>query len=741
MNQLQFRTPAGEWMEGLPLGNGRIGCMMYGLPGKECFSFNADSLFRHQHRKSIRTAEILPDLRRLVAQGRGTQADALFQQATAAVPEACNAYQPFMDLTVECREAESASDYRRFLDLDAAVAAASYRSASGAVRWEAFASAADQLLVLQRISAQADRLHIRVFREEDPDCRYSVERRGDTIVFQGCFESEASFGAVIRLLTDGTLSDEEGGFGIEGARRLEIRVAMYTEYETAAPLARCETDIAAAAARDIRALRQAHEAEYRALYEPMSLSLGRPDGRDTQTLYQEGVDGCPSPGLYEQLFCFARYLLISSSRPGCLPVNLQGLWNHDLHPMWCCGYTTDMNIQMAYWIAEPSHLSHCHLALFDWIDAHTAAMEQQCREIFGAEDAAYIPQYTDAFMVPTCERDCGPFQVLWSGAAPWLARHYYEHWKYTGDDAFARQRAFPFMKRCMNFYLQMLQKTAEGRYRLAPACNPENWAADGGQLIDTATMDIALVHELARHLLEMNSRLDLQDPLAQRWEEIDAHMEEYPVDEKGVLREWVDSREPLDPMHRHLSHLYGIFPAHLFDGDARLEQAALRALDKRTGDGLEHSSSWSFAWYACMFARLGMGERALTFLDHLVHGGLLPNLLTVHNDWRPGSPYLYGEKIFQLDALLGAAAAICEMLVSAQEDKIVLLPSLPERWKAQGHVRGLCLPGGMEISFSWSDGAVSWLEIKADRERPVAVQFPQGQTETIQAVRRKECAE
>jgi len=392
-----------------------------------------------------------------------------------------------------------------------------------------------------------------------------------------------------------------------------------------------------------------------------------------------------------------------------------------------------MNVQMAYWMTEAANLSECHMALFDWIDSHSETMERQCEAIFGAKDSVYIPQYTDVFMVPSCWKEYGPFQVLWSGAAPWLAAHYYQHWQYTGDDEFARTRAFPFMKRCMNLYLYLLTKDSNGKYVLAPTTNPENWAGkEEGQLVHTATLDIALIHELAQNLIKMNRDLGLNDPMEERWQDVDSNMMDYPVDETGLLREWVDDREPTDPIHRHMSHLYGVYPSKLFYGHEDLTAAAMKALDKRLSGDPIRSTTWSFAWDTCLFVRLGCIDRAMEFFGHLIHGGLLSNLLTTLWDWKPDTKYyVFGHKLFQIDALLGICGAICEMLVTEYDAEIYLLPALPQEWKEKGAVKGFRLQHGVELDFRWSAGQITTIEARAPQEKELQVRFPDGSLHVI----------
>ncbi len=696
---LRFNSPAPEWIEGLPVGNGRIGLMAYGLSGREAFCFNADTLFRRQVTKRILSADLIPRMRQLVLEGKGLEADALFTERIKNIPENCNAYQPFMEIKTTSSLTNGVGS--RSLDLSSGIAQV------GA--WTLFASHPDQVIVIKRILQKNESLTLNLTRVADKDCTYSALWRGNKGFFNGKFVEGIEFSAEIDVLTDGKLKEEDASLSVSNANFLELRIAMRTSLEKNVDSPK--NVLLRVASRSFEELKTRHGMDFSNLFGRMSLSLGT-DTRTTEELYNDALaSGKGAPALFAQFFAYARYLMISSARKKTLPPNLQGLWNNSISPEWESGYTTDMNIQMAFWMAEAANLGDCHLALFDFLDERIPEMNQLASDIFGAQNAVYLPQYTDSFLTPTCwhRRNLGTFQVIWSGAAAWLAAHYYQHWKYTGDDDFGKKRAFPFMKQAMNLYFTLLTKNEHGKWILSPSASPEQWTKESGRVVHTATMDISLVHELTRNLLEMNEAFGLNDPLAKRWKDYNENMIDYPVDEKGVLREWCDAREVRDPSHRHLSHIYGLYPSHLFDGDIRLRNAALKAVEKRTEKGLFNSSTWSFAWYSCLYARLGQGEKVEEFMNHIVKGGLLPNLLTVHNDWRAGTPYSHmtSKKVFQIDALFGFGAAVCEALAHEENGKLLLLSGVPEEWKKEGSVKGLSLPGNREVSFSWKDGVVS----------------------------------
>lgn len=714
--------PAEEWVEGLPAGNGRIGFMAYGLPGDERFALNADRLFRKNIEKRFQTAHLMPALKALIAEGRGLEADALFQAAAKDQPEGVNPYQPFATLRALSPGARIAENYRREIDLTRGVVRLQYRMDGALVEWAALACEEENVIALRRETDEPADMMLFFDRQDDPDCRWGAAFSGDRFEFSAEFVEGVRFRATIRLDTDGRMEADGQNVMIAGATRIDLFIELYTDYDEEKPPADRLLQLKWAE------LFARHEERHSALFDRMDLSLGGESDIDIQSLYDEAQCGGDVPvALYEVLLKFSRYLLMGASRPGGLPVNLQGLWLEDIRPMWDAGFTTDMNIQMAYWMAETANLSTCHIPLFDWVDKNADRMAAQCRDIFGIEGGAYIPQYTDAFMTPASWAEFSPFQVLWGGAAPWIARHYFEHWLYTRDEEFARARAYPLMKRCMTFYRGLMERDEMGRLCVRPSCNPENWAADGGQLVDTATMDIALVRELARNMARMAHEVKIVDEDADAWRAMVTDIQDFPIDSDGALREWIDPRDVMDPSHRHLSHLYGLYPSDLFTSEA-LRRAARKALDKRLACGLKNSATWSFAWYACLYARLGDGNAALRFIDHIVKGGLLPNLLTVHNDWRDESEYshMVAGKVFQIDALLGLGSAILQMLIRPTEDGFELLPALPDRFKAHGEVRGIRAPG-MVLDFSWEQGNVLTIAARAERDVRATALLPGGE--------------
>jgi alpha-L-fucosidase 2 len=379
---------------------------------------------------------------------------------------------------------------------------------------------------------------------------------------------------------------------------------------------------------------------------------------------------------------------------------------------------------MEYWWANRVRLGDCEEPLFDWIDKNKDVMERQCREIFGIDNSVYIPQYTDVFMTPTCSHQYADFQVLWSGAAAWIARHFYERWKFTDDRDFAYKRAYPYMKRCARFYLAFLRKHEDGRYHIVPSYNPENWTREGDEAVDTAVMDISIIRDLMRNLIELHDALDMgEDPERTRWQEIERNLPDYPIGKNGILFEWLDEREPLDPYHRHTAHLYGLHPGGEFADHAVYASAARKALEKRLENGTAALAGWSMVWASCFWARLYEGDKALQYLNFMIKGALLPNLLTTHNDWRKKPGYLswFDKPLIQIEALFGAASGLCEMLMQEREDEILLLPALPDYLSAVGSVKGFSARHQVMVDFAWKDGIITQVTLASPKSCRVRI--------------------
>lgn len=683
-NILEFKKPAQNWIDGTPLGNGSMGFMHYTDSGREIFSFNHDSLFRKNITKKIVAKDKIEEIRSLIENNENKKAQELFSCLVDGIPETCNPYQPLADLVFEFQE-EELKEYTRTLDLEKALLNISYKTAKNRYNWEAFASNPANVAVIRICTQQKSSVRLFWTREEDPDCKWDIECNDGKMTFTGDFTEGNPFYATLKIEGDGNAFYCEDGITYNGFTYMTVYVAVGL-----GALVTMRSDYC------YETIKNNHTSDFSALYNRFSIELNN------------------ELKIYEYIVNMARYMMISSSRSGSKPMNLQGLWCHDLKPDWDCGYTTDINVEMCYWIANSLNLSECQKPLFDWIVDNTDTMKIMASDIFGVDNAVYIPQYTDLYMTPTCWKAYSSFQVLWSGAAAWFAQHFFEYWKYSGDNNFMLNTAYPYMKLCANFYILFLVKDDDGVYELIPAANPENWTTDGAQIMKTTAMDVALIHELMGNLLYVNNKLEINDADASKWEDINKNIKPYYIDKDGALSEFTEHYAPRDPSHRHISHIYGLYPAKTFMNDELLTSAARKAIDKRLEGGLMRSATWSMAWYCCCFARLYEGNKSLEFVDHIIKSGLMENFLTAHNDWRGDRGYseFAARKIFQIEGLMGAAAGITEMLISTNDERTILLPALPVRW-TDGKVCGLCGYGAFEYDIEWKNSKIEKVVIRS----------------------------
>lgn len=713
-NKLVYHNPAlgydkssMQTIMGMPMGNGMMGVMLYGEPGNEILALNHNRLWRNKIDKTIRTADIVNVLRKDRLTRNAKKADEVFLEAIKEVPMVINSFQPFGNLSIQIPSIDSYKEYHRELDLQKGVAHISYKSGGIAYGFECFISEKHDVLMLKLSTDKSGALDCRLTlsRIDDPECNVSIAYDKGLLLFNGEFKEGISFAAAVNILhNSGRKNWENNGIVIHNADMAMITLALETSHIERDPMARCRRRISRIS-DEYEQVKTIHMEDHGNLYNRAQLTLHSDHTEDTEGLFETVLEEKMIDNrVYEQIFNMGRYLMISSSRPGSLPMNLHGIWNDNLNPLFECSYTTDLNVQMNYRMTAPCNLLECEQPLFDWICGNIDKLKQSAKEIFGCK-GVYIPQYADYKFTPYCSRD-GAFQLLWSGAAAWMAQHFYEYWRYTGDERFLLECAYPYMKECANFYKEFLIKSA-GKYIIYPSCSPEQKTDKGTYLVNSSTMDITLIHELLSNLINISNAYNLDEEERRLWAEINHDIIQYPVDEEGCLREWVDDAEVGDPHHRHLSHLYGLFPGKLFtsENSSDLYKAAIKALHKRKEGG--GAGSWwppeIYPGFAGCFARIGDGDAALTCInDLLMSGQTLNNYFMV--DHRTTGP--------DLNALLGATEAIAEMLIQSYDDVIKILPALPSAWP-NGRFSGLRGYDGFVFDIEWLEGRITHATVRS----------------------------
>ncbi|MEY9965896.1 alpha-L-fucosidase 2 [Streptacidiphilus sp. MAP12-16] len=748
---LHYGEAAASFLQALPLGNGRLGAMLYGQLRSETIELNEDTLWSGGpgDRNDYRAADHLDALRQAVLVDRDyVRAD---QLAGSMQGPPTDAYQPLGTLHVDYRESGEATGYRRSLDLRTATG--TVRCTSGGVDYTrtSFVSAPSQVLVHRISCSAAGRLGFTArISSPHPTTRereLTMGRAPAGIAADGVEyapEEGTGFGIGLRVLTEGgtVTAHPDGGITVADADAATILVATGTGFRDwrttptgadAMMRGQLSATLTAAADRPFAELHTEHVQDHRRLFDRAGLRLGDPPPNGARPSGARPTDERPSsarptderlaavragghdPGLVALYFNYGRYLLIASSRPGTQPANLQGIWNREVRPPWNCDWTTNINTQMNYWPAESTGLAECHEPLFDLIadlaeaGQRTATAYYRCR--------GWAAHHNVDLWRSTNPVDGGPQWANWPMAGPWLCAHLWQHYLYSGDHSFLAERAYPAMRGAALFLLDFLTEDGDGALVSCPSTSPEHrfHAADGSLVAVSAgtAMDYWLIDELFASCSRAAALLGTDADLSARLDAARARLRRPLTGPDGTLLEWWDDFADEDPGHRHLSHLYGLYPGSQVtaEGTPELLDAARRALHLR----LEHGgggTGWSLAWVTALAARLGDGELAHRSVTALLAGSTADNLLDLHPP-----------RIFQIDGNLGATAAIAELLLRNQPDGIRLLPALPRAW-GTGSVHGLRGHGGIVVDLEWIDHHLERATLHTARAGVVTVTTP-----------------
>ena len=540
---------------------------------------------------------------------------------------------------------------------------------------------------------------VELSRIADERCRIDYV---DALHMCGAFRDGISFAVQIIADTDGACEAENGRLRVRGATRLLLLIQVGTDAKGDAP----QQEMTFPAQHDFDALFARHVARFAELKGDARLDVDVPDS-DLPTderirLFRAGKDPA-MPLLY---FEYGRYLMVSGSS-GELPINLQGKWNEELQPPWESDYHLDINLQMCYWFVETLSMHHAADTLFRLIERYVPYGREMARRLYGCGGVTLCLQ-TDVWGRVTPE-SCG--WAVWHGAAPWLAQHMFMHWRYTRDEQFLRERCYPFLKEAAAFYEDYLLEK-DGELWIVPSQSPENrfvgtgdWPVSIGY---NSAMDIELITELLGNAAECADILGVDADKARLWRDIVARLPKLSVDRRGRLNEWDCEREEAEPGHRHLSHLYGLYPAQLFEPGSWQWQAAEKSLDARLGCGGGHTG-WSRSWVACLMARLGRGEDAWQHFMALIGDFATISLLDLHPP-----------RIFQIDGNMGGAACVCEMLMQSRRGVLMLLPALPKAWQT-GSVKNFRAQDGVTVDFAWQDGCLTSCSLRAEHAQTLRV--------------------
>ncbi|MEO5922352.1 MAG: glycoside hydrolase family 95 protein [Bryobacteraceae bacterium] len=720
--KLWYRQPAARWVEALPVGNGRLAAMVFGDPRKEHIQFNEDTVWsgEKRDRSNPEAPTSIPEIRRLLQEGHPAEAQKLADRTMISIPRALPVYQTLGDLWLESAVDAEAGSYRRELDLDRGVA--TVRFTAGGVHYvrEVFASAPRHAIVVRLSADRPGSISFRATMSRPADA--TSEAVGGHLILTGqalpkSAPGEQPTGVHFRaemsaVATGGQVTTADGHVDVSGANSVTLTIVAATDYREKNLAAACKRDLATASAAYDALLRE-HLADHQHFFRRVHLDLpvdATARALPTDERLARMQRGSADDDLLALYFHYGRYLLIASSRPGSMAANLQGKWNDSLTPSWGSKYTININTEMNYWLAETTNLSELHEPLFDLIDNAREDGRRVAKFYYGA--GGFVLHHNTDLWGDAVPID-GARWGVWPMGAAWLSLHLAEHYDFTRDRKFLAQRAYPVMKEAAQFFLDYLVPDGKGHLVTGPSTSPENEyqlpSGEKGVLAMGPTMDTEILHALFGRVLEAGKILGGDTQFLTKVAAANAKLLPLRIGRFGQIQEWPEDFDETEPGHRHISHLFALFPGNqITQQTPDLYRAARTTIERRLSNGGGHTG-WSRAWIIAFWTRLADGEEAYSNLQALLRNSTLPNLFDNHPP-------------FQIDGNFGATAAIAEMLVQSHAGAVELLPALPKAWK-QGQVSGLRARGGLEIDIAWNGGLPSSATLKPTVDGPQQLHF------------------